>query len=302
MVRDRQNQVMRGASHVAAGGRLVEFEYDASGSCVTMTRYRDVAGTQLVATTTYGYESSGRLASILHEAGLTQLLYGLSYDAAGQLTGLVTPDGASDIDYDGLGQATSASLTGEAYAYDAIGNRTTNGEITGGDNRLLEDATYTYRYDLEGNVVERIRKDGTESTTYEWDYRNRLTGVTIRDGQNQVVLTAVYTYDVFDRRISRVVSGTIAVSERYVYDGTSNAQAVAVLDGSGVPVTRILYGIIENQVLAEEDVSSGETRWALGDHLQSVRDVIDDSGTVVNHIVYDSFGNIIGQKIGRAHV
>ena len=33
-----------------------------------------------------------------------------------------------------------------------------------------------------------------------------------------------------------------------------------------------------------------KTHWALSDHQGSVRDVIDNSGTVLTHIVYDSFG------------
>ena len=35
--------------------------------------------------------------------------------------------------------------------------------------------------------------------------------------------------------------------------------------------------------------------WLLADQQGSVRDVIDDSGAVVDHIVYDSYGNILSQ-------
>ena len=31
------------------------------------------------------------------------------------------------------------------------------------------------------------------------------------------------------------------------------------------------------------------------DHLGSVRDVVDDSGTVLNHVVYDAFGGVTSQ-------
>ncbi len=53
-------------------------------------------------------------------------------------------------------------------------------------------------------------------------------------------------------------------------------------------------------MLAEETniVSSGagDTHWALTDHEGSVRDVIDNSGSVLDHIQYDSFGNILSQS------
>ena len=122
-----------------------------------------------------------------------------------RITTLTTPDGESTIGYDNEGQLTSASLTDEDYAYDAGGNRTSGGAVTGDDNRLSEDATFTYAYDDEGNLVTRARKDSTETVAYTWDYRNRLTGLTVQDGDSQTVLTAGYVYDAFDRRIARTV-------------------------------------------------------------------------------------------------
>jgi uncharacterized protein RhaS with RHS repeats len=35
--------------------------------------------------------------------------------------------------------------------------------------------------------------------------------------------------------------------------------------------------------------------WALTDHLGTVRDLIDSSGTVQNHKSYDAFGNVIAE-------
>ena len=35
--------------------------------------------------------------------------------------------------------------------------------------------------------------------------------------------------------------------------------------------------------------------WPLTDHLGTVRDLADSTGTVVNHIRYDSFGNVTGE-------
>jgi RHS repeat-associated protein len=46
-------------------------------------------------------------------------------------------------------------------------------------------------------------------------------------------------------------------------------------------------------VLAEE--SGNQTRWFLADHQGTVKDVVDASGAIVDHVTYDSFGRIIGQ-------
>jgi RHS repeat-associated protein len=54
-----------------------------------------------------------------------------------------------------------------------------------------------------------------------------------------------------------------------------------------------LFGNGVDQIEADE--SNGNVLWALTDHLGSVRDVVDDSGTVLNHIVYDAFGGVTSQ-------
>jgi len=45
-------------------------------------------------------------------------------------------------------------------------------------------------------------------------------------------------------------------------------------------------------VVAQEDLTSGEILWYLTDHQGTVRDLVDNSGTVVEHIRYDAFGQV----------
>jgi RHS repeat-associated protein len=156
-----------------------------------------------------------------------------------------------------------------------------------------------YSYDNNGNMTSRVRKDGTGSTLYAWDYRNRLTDVTFKDGSGNVTGSVHYAYGASNNRISKVVkdaSGTVTLSEFYVYDGSN---LLLVLDGSGNVKNRYLNGLGQNQVLAEDTNISGSgagtTHWALADHEGSVRDVTGNSGTVLDHIVYDSFGKIVSQ-------
>ncbi|WP_276257590.1 NosD domain-containing protein [Haloglomus litoreum] len=65
----------------------------------------------------------------------------------------------------------------------------------------------TYRYDGAGNLVER--SDGGALTSYRYDARNRLLGVTYPSGK-----TINYTYDAVGNRLTRSVNGTV---ERYTY-------------------------------------------------------------------------------------
>jgi RHS repeat-associated protein len=53
---------------------------------------------------------------------------------------------------------------------------------------------------------------------------------------------------------------------------------------------RRLYGDAVDQLFAREN-SSGTLAWYLTDRLGSVRDVLNNSSTVIDHIDYDGFGN-----------
>ena len=207
--------------------------------------------------------------------------------------------------------------TDESYSYDANGNRTKSGYDTGDNNQLLEDGTYSYEYDDEGNRTLRTNLTTSETTEYEWDYRNRLTRVTDKDAYGSTTQVVAYTYDAFNRRIARAVDTTSpfdlgdAAIERYVLD---DVNGVTSLDGGNVILDfvdpdgpdgmtdlnlskRYLYGSAVDQILAQEDVSESlgdDTRvlWPLGDHLQTTRDLGDQSGTIAEHYEFDSYGNV----------
>jgi RHS repeat-associated protein len=298
LTRDRLNRVIQiQQSGVGVANKRVDMNYDAASQLKGMKRYTDLAGTQLVAATEYNYDLAGRLENLTHRKANNATIanYGLTYDAADRLTQITSIDGPSVFDYDVTDQLTSAdhaTQTDENYGYDLNGNRTNAGNQTGGNNQLLTDGTYNYAYDDEGNRISRTRIATGAVTEYVWDYRNRLTRV-VEKNVGVVVRSSDYKYDVFDRRIAKTVDldggGTqVATTERYVYDGDHIA---LVFDGQGNQMQRFLYGIQVDQVLVQEN-ANGDLLWALSDHQGSVRDVVDGQGNVLNHIFYDSFGNV----------
>ncbi|MBE9140285.1 RHS repeat protein [Nodosilinea sp. LEGE 07088] len=293
---DRVTQMTQSGAGVAA--KRVEMAYDAASQMTGLTRYSDLAGTQSVADTVYDYDGSGRLTSLTHQRGANVIAdYGFTYDDANRLTQLTTPDGTSDYSYNNRYELTSSDhsyQSDEAYDYDATGNRTSY--TTGDRNRLLNDGTYSYEYDNEGNRTRRVDIATGEATEYTWDYRNRLTSIVSKDGTGTITQTVLYTYDVYDRRLSKSVDADgagagAATEEHFVYDGSHIA---LVFDGAGTLTHRYFHGPQIDQVLAEE--TAGQTRWALGDHQGSVRDAINNTGTVLNHTTYDSFGQVTGES------
>jgi RHS repeat-associated protein len=172
----------------------------------------------------------------------------------------------------------------EAYTYDANGNRTNPGYVTGKNNRLLSDGKFNYEYDDEGNVIRQTDILTGEVTAYTWDYRNRLTNVT-RNGAS----VGTYDYDIYDQRIGKT---TATGTNRFVYGQNQNISLE--FDGSGALTNRYLHGNSIDAILADE--ANGAVGWTLTDNLGTVRDVVDGTGARQNHFVYDSFGNVTSES------
>ena len=98
----------------------------------------------------------------------------------------------------------------------------------------------------------------------------------------------------FGRRLSKTVEGEATY---FVYDRDDVTLDFVDADGvEGAAKTvldkRYLHGTRVDQVLAQED-GAGDVTWHLSDHLGTIKDLANNSGTIINHFVYDSFGNVI---------
>ncbi|NJN10831.1 MAG: hypothetical protein HC815_23705 [Richelia sp. RM1_1_1] len=277
--------------------KRVDMAYDAASQLKGVTRYGDLAGTQLVADSSYDVDVASLLKELKHFKGTDVLAaYGFDYDAGNRITSFTSPDGTSTYDYDLTSQLTGTDHSyqdDENYGYDVNGNRTNDGYDTGTDNRLIIDGKYNYSYDSEGNRTQRVEIATVQVNEYSWDYRNCLTQVVVKDTNGNVIKTAGYAYDVNNRRIAKEVDPdgdgvATAEVERFIYDGEHIA---LTFDGNGTQTHRYLHGPMIDQVLADEN-AQGEVLWALTDNQGTVRDVVEADGTVVNHITYNSFGEI----------
>ena len=71
-----------------------------------------------------------------------------------------------------------------------------------------------------------------------------------------------------------------------------DGNAWADFDEAGNLIAQYLFGNGLDSNIARYRVGEG-TAWYLTDHLGSIRDIIDAVGNVINHVEYDSFGNIL---------
>ena len=310
---NRTSQITQTGTGVA--DKRVDFGYDGLGQFTSIERYSDLSGSQLVGNSTYTYDGLNRLTNLSHSNGSgTFAFYDFEYDAASRITKIVDIDGTSDYSYDQTNQLTSATHTDsnkqdESYTYDENGNRTAShlhgsDYSTGLNNRLLTDGIYNYQYDAEGNMVLQVEIATGEEREFVWDHRNRLTAVIDKDSAGDALQEVDFTYDAMNRRIAKEVNAdpqnsTSGVAMRFIYDRDNVLLEFVDADGiEGISAPtfhqRYLHGPGVDQMLAQEN-ASGESLWNFTDHLGTGRDLTDDSGNVVNHLTYDSFGNVVSQ-------
>ena len=291
-------------------GPVANFTYDAADRLTKIVRRVGPYGSVPTIETVYGYDDADRLNSIVHRlrtpSGTAPLAsYSYDVDPAGRVasqTGTAA-DGSNRstvLSYDNAGQLISEAVAGGAqasYAYDAAGNRAA--VTIGSGNRLLDDGTFTYQYDAEGNLVLRTDKATGAVREFAYDHRNRLTAVVDRDAPGgDATKATTYTYDPFDRRIAKAVDpdgvgGTPPTRTWTAYDGQNT---LADLDDAGTLARRYLHGPAVDMILARYDVAAAVSDWYLADRLGSVRalariDAANLDVDVLDRIDYDAFGN-----------
>jgi len=154
-------------------------------------------------------------------------------------------------------------------ATDYSGNsRTNNYQVVVTNNGVPDVLTY----DLNGNLTSLTT--ATSTNTYGWDAANRL--VSITNGLNR----SQFTYDGLGRRMedSEVESG-VATDSKFVWDGQMLAEQ---RDSTGTNVTKRFFG--------EGEQISGTDYYFTSDHLDSVREMTDKTGTIQVRYDYDPYG------------
>ncbi len=319
---NRATRIVQSGASVSS--KRVDLQYNSLGQLTSLARFADTAGLVGVASSTYTYDALSRLAEISHKNAANAVLdsFAYQYDFDSRISQVTDIDGITNYSYDTrdeLAAATHAdpSNPDETYTYDATGNRISShlhgtGYVVGDGvagtrdaNRLTSDGTFNYSYDAEGNLVNRVDILSGAVREFAFDQRNRLIQVTDRPSASGAATQVVkYTYDVFNRRIAKDVDTTPADGQdgKVTYFINAGHDIIADLtdaDGSGsapaVVSMRYLHGPAVDQVLAQED-SAGQVLWDLTDDLGTVRDLVNNSGQVVNHLKYDSYGNLISQS------
>jgi RHS repeat-associated protein len=239
-------------------------------------------------TTTYEYDDMSRLKR-LKDVNTSGTLFDrqYQYNTANQISQITEPSLTRVFGYDNTNRLTNVSNggSGESYAFDDVGNRTSShlassyGYQTGQFNRLTSavtpSQTLSYSYDPNGNTVRKA--EGTKFWQYSWDYENRLTEAATRRTKTR------YKYDALGRRVWRFQTGGTE-NTKFTYD-----ELDVMVDDSAGTLTKYLNGdSIDNKLRSQTGKS---VSYFLADHLGSTNGLTDPTGAVTASNSYDSFGN-----------
>jgi RHS repeat-associated protein len=173
----------------------------------------------------------------------------------------------------GLTDVVSGKNTVSIVPREASGNTKTNNyqvAVSSGANR-------TFSYDLDGNLM----NDGIK--TYEWDAANRLLAINYTGTSNRTE----FTYDGLGRRTKIVekTGTTINSAKTFVWDGL----ALAEERNNSNKVTRKHYP--QGVQFVSYNPTTTTPYFYMRDHLGSIREMTDGTGTIKARYDYDPWGS-----------
>ncbi len=259
---------------------IASYIYDAAGRLTGKTLGNSIS-------TTYSYNNLNKLTKLsnydVNGKILSQSDY--TYNSAGLLTSVKTPDGLTSYTYDDVNQLIKVKYPNSEvkYNFDAVGNRIsveTDLSIIPYTTNILNQYTDVgkthFEYDLNGNLASQTLNGNKIS--YEWNENNQLTKVK----GNGILIN--YDYDYLGRLFSKVTNG---IERRYVWDGEN---LIAEMDSSNKLLTRYIYDLNIKEIVKVN--SNGINSWPQQDALGSITGYSRDDGTLAGKLSYDVYGKI----------
>jgi RHS repeat-associated protein len=191
--------------------------------------------------------------------------------------------------YDNIGRLTKAGT--DTFAYDKAGNNQNNAATYNTkNNQMNENLLYKITYDAMGNIATKYNKLTQHTSNYTFNARNQLTSYSKLDENNNTTKTLSYTYDAFNRRVSKTEDN---VEQKYLYDGDD---IVALLDSSNQVIATITHDESIDTPLSITNANG--TFYYHRDHQGSIVALTDSAGTVVESFTYDNhYGTITDHTI-----
>jgi YD repeat-containing protein len=313
-----------------SGVRSLEYEYTPRNELASISDQRPGAGTisfaydpdgRLIrrslpsgARVEYGYNASGRLASVAHitSQGVTYASYTYLYQENGLRKQVADLDGTTRYGYDSLNRLTREQRTGTfayqfLWAYDGASNRQSqdrdgiSSQYTyDDDNRLLSIAggsgARTWAWDPNGRLATWSSLSGIDHFNY--DSIGRLLSINHEAPPNPPLpppppVIIEYRYDGLNRRRVRINEEEVT---RYDHD----LLAVAREETAGPGSNRFLQHTWGRGLIRSEEAGSPDSEWCSTDGLGTLRGWTGDGGGPGPYSsVLNAFGEVVHEEGAR---
>lgn len=244
--------------------------YDA-GELYRLSAIDTLAGATVLQDFSYSYDNVGNITSIVDASSLyAGITYAYGYDDLYRITSAVATSTDSALTYS------------KTWTYGAIGNILTSTDCGTYQYLGYQAGNYanshavtsvcgkTYTYDRNGNVT----SDGTWTNT--WNWRNELTGST------NGTTTISYQYDHEGNRARKSSGSSVTAYPNTYYD----------IEDSTVR-RHITAGVLGGIAIATWDGSTSDVVYHHKDHLGSTHVETDESGAVLEYLLYKPFGETL---------
>jgi RHS repeat-associated protein len=238
-------------------GQTATFSYLDNLNDKRLERINNAQGGSLISEYGYRYDvPAARIVSWSQNSGTeAPVIYTINYDAADQIT---SANGAEN------GNAVRSF----GYSYDSAGNRLTE---------QIDGAIRLFSYNALNELTSA--DSDADPVVYQWDAADRL--VSVQAGNR----STFFSYDGFGRRVGirEIVDGVEVSDKRYLW-----------CDFEICEERTLVGGVIKRYFPQGFKVETGETigkYFYTKDHLGSVRELIDDAGTVRARFNYDPYGS-----------
>ena len=306
---------------------LSDFQYTAYNpvnASATIATWQQQSDSNAALAWTEGYDSADQLTGAVEKNSSTQALVnndGYQYDNSGNRTQEQTVNYVTTGTFNSLNQPNSSGLSTSNATTTFSGSLNESSTLTVNGNPVTVDGNHNFSATLTlptgSNTVTMVAKDsagnqrtnhyqltvanttsiptfdadGNELTngngeSYTWDARNELVAIVYTAGSNSGNHTE-FTYDALGHRIAIVErtgttigSGTVNSTKQLVWDGSMPVEERNV----GNQVTKRFYSLGEQ--------IGGTNYYYTKDHLGSVREMTNSSGTIVARYDYDPYGRV----------
>ncbi len=280
---------------------VYSYGYDAGNQLLSATLSSTVTGATVLNQYAYGYDLAGNRTSeqIGTTTNLPAAVSQSFYNNDNQVTNRGSGSGplmfAGSLSRQGTVTVAGTTATMNHFTTNFVGyagvtngtnvvpviatdygnhSRTNNYQLVVTNDGVAE----TISYDLNGNETSVVT--ATSTNTYQWDAANRLVQIT-QLSTNSPQLISQFAYDGLGRRVQIIeeTNGVVYITNKFVWDGQALAEQ---RDLTGGTVTKRFFG--------QGEQISGTNYYFTKDHLCSVREMVDNAGTIHARYDYDPYG------------